>query len=1232
MCREPGERSPKDDGPEDEELREAPTANAGNLAEVLAAGRAAGTAETPPPALGPDLFRPEGFGLLGVIAHGPRATVYRAHQESDERIVALKVMSPGSWVTEDDLAQFRSGADAAARLEHPGVVKVLGAGEEQGHHYVVMEYVDGTSLAELVRRGPLPPARAAQYVKSVAEALHYAHQQGVVHRDLKPSNIRIRADGEPVIVDFGLAVRTRDGLGPATGRIVGTPGYIPPEQASGRLGPASPSSDVYSLGAVLYELLTGRPPFFGGTVLDVLNQGLAEEPESVLARRPEAGRDLDTICLKCLRKDPGERYASAKALADDLGRYLSDRKIQARAPGLLSRLRVSRRCVVTGFGLALVVLALVVSWVMEREQSARLIAGIREDVAAARRRSEDYAQEVGQLRNQLDRHEESIGKLQVEVREHRVRTASLEVLLHAREALETDLQRSLLLALQVVAIAPKGAPSISAAAEQVLRDALGRLQVCTPLHVLKENRRMDKWALSPNSRWLVTNIDNAPMHLWDLSAEKPFAAPTVLGNPRHELCRTILFTRDSRWLLTFGGPYVRSWDFRGEISGSAKSWFAAHRHCAYALAISPDGKWLATGGDEKMGRLWKFNPEGPAGTPVDLPGHDDFVTMVAFSSDSKWVITVDQSRKGVARLWRVDAPAPPASPFLLAHQTRVYGILFTADGRRLITKDTGKAIYLWDLTSEDPSRGPEILHLDARPREFAISPDDHWLVAVTEDRLLRLWDRRANKPLSASEVVRGRAKATGPVCFSPDSRWLVTGSSDRSIRVWDLAAPNPWETPMVLSEFDHEPTGATFTGDGGRLITSDWPHTRHNPMVKVWEFPLQFGPVSPRIFGGHTDAVTRVALTCDDGRLVAASGDGTARIWSLATGKGTIPPTVLRGHEGKLHALAISPDDHWLATAGEDRTVRLWDLTAAALETETMVLEGHEDEILAAAFSPGNRWLATGARDGSVRLWDLSTETPAASSTILSGHAGAVTSLFFTPDSRRLVTTGSDKTVRSWTLSARASTEASFVLQTDDGRPALAAAISRNGKWLATGSEDGTVRLWDLATDPPEDTTLLFKAHDGAVRVVAFSPDQSWLIAAGAGKTAGLLDLTGKRPRPRTVLRGHDDGITSMATSLDGRWLVTGSDDGTARVWDLSTGDGETSSVVLRGHTAAILDVTITSDSRLAITSSKDGTIRVWPLRLDEVVAAAQGALKRELSQEEQERYFLGGAFREALP
>src|SRR5438105_5506484 len=305
------------------------------------------------------------YELLEEIGRGGQGVVYRAHQKSLNRIVALKVIGLGPWTTETHLKRFRREAEAAASLEHPGIVPIHEVGEREGQCYFSMKFVEGGQLDEVFKHEPLSIRRAVELVAKVARTVHYAHEHGILHRDIKPGNILLDQHGEPHLTDFGLArLVEADSTVTGTLDVLGTPSYMAPEQAAGNNTEISRNTDVYGLGAVLYQLLTGHPPFAGGTTYETVKLLLETEPRPPRQLNPKIDRDLSTICLKCLEKDPKRRYASALSLAEDLEHWLKHEPILARHAGIFAHGKkwVRRNPAIAALIAALVALAVALAW------------------------------------------------------------------------------------------------------------------------------------------------------------------------------------------------------------------------------------------------------------------------------------------------------------------------------------------------------------------------------------------------------------------------------------------------------------------------------------------------------------------------------------------------------------------------------------------------------------------------------------------------------------------------------------------------------------------------------------------------------------------------------------------------------------------------------------------------------------------------------------------------------
>jgi serine/threonine protein kinase len=285
--------------------------------------------------LGPQV---PGYEILAELGRGGMGVVYQARQIALKRVVALKMILAGKHASPAELARFRAEAEAVAQFQHPHIVQIHEGGEHHGLPYFSLEFVDGGNLTQKLAGTPLPVRQAAELMEMLARAMHYAHQRGIVHRDLKPANVLLTADGTPKVTDFGLAKRLVGDAGQTTsGAILGTPSYMAPEQAAGKTKEVGPPADVYALGAILYEVLTGRPPFRAATPLDTLLQVVSDEPVPPSRLQSKVPRELETICLKCLQKEPRKRYASAEALAEDLRRFLNGEPIWSRPVGAWER-------------------------------------------------------------------------------------------------------------------------------------------------------------------------------------------------------------------------------------------------------------------------------------------------------------------------------------------------------------------------------------------------------------------------------------------------------------------------------------------------------------------------------------------------------------------------------------------------------------------------------------------------------------------------------------------------------------------------------------------------------------------------------------------------------------------------------------------------------------------------------------------------------------------------------
>ncbi|HVM48008.1 MAG TPA: protein kinase [Candidatus Acidoferrum sp.] len=971
------------------------------------------------------------YELLSEIARGGMGVVYRARQVSLNRVVAVKMVLHGQFSSEEFIQRFRNEAQAAAALHHPNIVPIYEVGDWAGQPFFSMEFIEGQTLADTVRAGPLTANRAAEYVKSIAGAIDYAHEQGVLHRDLKPSNILVDIFDEPRITDFGLAKLVTNGTElTITGQALGSPGHMPPEQAAGHPASAGRQGDVYSLGAILYHLLTGRPPFQGETVQQVLLQAQTAEPVSPQRLNPSIPAALQTICLKCLEKEPGRRYATAAGLAEDLRRFLAHEPIQARpvSPPQKLWLWCRRHPGPASLSAALLVAILVgLSGVLGQWQRAERHAS---GEALHRQRAESYANQV------------------------RLNLYAADISLASQAWLRGDygLARRTLLGLK-----PK-------AGEADLRGFEWRLlwNYCRGDQLATFTGH--DWivtcaAFSPNGRLLATGSQDGTAKVWDLPGRQLLTSlPCGTG-----AVWTVGFTPDGTELMTATTEGVHLWDSsswkvvrtfpgrlgalaaKGELLATAESSpFSWEQNGAVVLwnyrtgeeitelskhgrvvSFSPDGRRLAVAGVDKAVELWAV----PSGKWERTLPTENPVWSLTFAPNGEQLVTAGWSE--TALVWDLSKPGPPRR--LTGHQRTIWSSVYSPDGATLITSSSDQSIRFWDAITLQPKgqlRGHE-----SEVWCVAVSPDGQTLATGGKDATVRLWPAA---PAVARDCLPNQ---TGhrPL-FSPDGKLLELLGPARGEWHGQL-----WDVPgRVRSRDVPDGTIIGFTRDRGNLLYLN----EGNATLTAWSSGNSREQGTQ--LDGHglgLDAFARTGMSPEGKRVFAIAKNGVARFWDAASGQ------LLRScscPNPPIRAVVLGPRGEHLALSVErENIVRLYNLTTGA----ELQLAGHRDFVSGLAFSPDGAMLATGSMDGTIRLWEVARGKALGQ---LSGHMEEVTDLAFAPDGLTLASVARKDGVKLWHV-ATGRELVSLDVPTADRWIQFAP----DGQCLAVTTEENTVRLFE---------------------------------------------------------------------------------------------------------------------------------------------------------------------------
>lgn len=1036
--------------------------------------------------------RPFGrYRLMEEIGRGGAGVVYRAEQVGLQREVALKVLRQGPFADAKEIARFQKESVSAGMLRHPGIVTVYEVGEADGHFFFSMELVRGSTLAQLVKDGPMDPHRSARYLLAVARAIAFAHAHGVIHRDLKPSNVILDLEDQPRVMDFGLAKRLQNGEATLTEHIAGSPAYMPPEATYPKSAPTGITSDIYSLGAMLYHLLTGSPPFRGDSVAAVFMQIQQTEPIAPHLLKPEVPLDLETICLKCLEKDSSRRYSSTEAFADDLERFLSDRPILARPVSQPEKwIRWARRQP------AMAMLAASVVFLGLLTSIGGGFAAWRINVA---RRAEHRERAAAVNANQ-----------QLESANTRLSETVTFLEMQRAESLFASQDPSS--GLGHLASILRRDPSNTVAAERIASALLHRNWMFPAGRAIRHTSHVSGLAFSPSGAWLASGDAEGQVRLFNTTSLQEVARTQL-----SEKAMAVRFSPNEHEIAAACATgEVLLWNW---YSGQETRMKGRHRLAAMCVSFSSDGSRLASGSVDATVNVWSTRT---GELLLLLKGHTDEVREVVFSPDGHRIATC--SYDGTARVWDPET-GNEVGPVLrhTGAEHRVLSVAFSPNGHFLMTASRDRTARIWDLSTGRPV-GVPLRHTDGL-NDAQFDPTARWVVTAGYENTARIWNLRTGLPFGQNFR---HLEQVNHALFHPIQATLATCSDDGSVRLWDLRPSEVLVEPLRAQNPKVEVHCSAFSSDG-KLIA-----------VGGADGSLTFFDSTSELRSGEVlhenEAVRTLAFSPKGHRLAVGLRGGAAWVWDVESRQHTIGPLQ---HRSSIRTISFSPDGRWLLTGSADHTARVWNAETGSPQPFEL---RHQGEVVVANFNHDGSQIVTASADATARVWNSANGSPVSDPLL---HLDKLRDAQFSPDGKRIVTASADNCARIWDLATSKMIGQPLVHL----RTVESACFSPDGSHILTASLDRTARVWDASSGQPCTPPL---THDSGVSVARYSPNGQRIVTASADHTVRIWDSHTGIALSEGLL--HPSPVKSARFSPDGNHVLvlTAYPDPAVRVWPLA--------------------------------------------------------------------------------